>query len=449
MSKKVYFVGIEGAGMSALAVLYSNLGYEVLGSDDGDHFYGDNLKKNGIKVFDSYNAGNLPDDVSEVVYSTALGEDNVEIIEAKSRKVKLESYPKALANLFNKKMGIAVCGTHGKTTTTAMLSLVLDKLDLRPMAIVGSKVADWDGNSLSGDGGYFVIEADEYQNKLSYYNPWSVILTSVDYDHPDFFKTPEDYKKSFSDFVKKIPKHGNLIYFNDSRNVVDVADHVKCSQVSYGFSDGSDYLIKNYKVKEKSFEVLYKEKLLGEFGLKLPGRHNALNATAGIAFCHQLKLDLDIVKKVLKNFRGTARRFERVGKKNDAILIDDYAHHPEEVRATLKTAKEFFPDKNIIAVFHPHTFTRTEALIDDFAQSFGDANNVIVIDIFGSSRESAGKVHSRDLVEAINQCDPRKARYIATIEEVTDALNNSIGENDVVISMGAGDVWRVTHELAK
>ena len=448
--KTIYFIGIEGAGTSALAVMYKKLGYELLGSDDGDHFYADALKKNKIRVFGSYSEKNLPDKIYKIVYSTCIANNNSEFQEAQKRSLEVKSYPEALAELFNKKIGIAVCGTHGKTTTTAMLAFTLDNLKFSPNAIVGSKVIDWKGNSLTGDGDYFVIEADEYQNKLIHYEPWSVILTSVDYDHPDFYKTPEDYKKAFSDFVKKIPKYGNLIYYNDNRDVVDVADKAKCSKYGYGFTDESDYIIKIKRNKlPQIFEVFCKDKSLGEFKIKFPGHHNALNATAAIALCHKLGLNMNGVREALALFRGTVRRFEKVGNKNGAILIDDYAHHPEEVKVALKTAKEIFPGKNIVTIFHPHSFTRTEALLEDFAHSFNDANELIVLDIYGSAREDSGNIHSQDLVDLVNKYNPRKAKYIPDIDGAIERLENSIGENDVIISMGAGDVWQVTHKLAK
>jgi len=321
---------------------------------------------------------------------------------------------------------------------------------LDPSAIVGSRVIEWKANSLTGKGEYFVIEADEYQNKLRHYNPWSVILTSVDYDHPDFYNTFDEYKKAFSDFVEKVPKHGQLFYCNDNRDVVDVAEKAKCRKYSYGFSNESDYVV---KIKENKllqrFEVFYQEESLGDFEIKFPGRHNALNATAVIAFCHEFGLETDLVRDALASFKGTARRFERVGERKGAVLIDDYAHHPEEIKVTLEAVKEIFPSKNIITVFHPHSFSRTEALIEDFSHSFGDTSKLIVLDIYGSARESSGRVTSKDLVDLVNKYSPRKAEHIPSIKEAIEFLESSIGENDVIVSMGAGDVWQVTHKLAK
>ncbi len=456
-SKKIYIISIEGAGTSALAVIYKNLGYIVMGSDNGDHFYKDILTRNGIEVFDSYEAKNIPNDVDKVVYSTCVGQDNPEFQESIRRGIPIFSYPEALAEIFNQKMGIAVCGTHGKTTTTAMLATTFKELGLKPSALVGSKVKDWKGNSLAGSGDYFIIEADEYQNKLKNYNPWAVILTSVDFDHPDFYKTFDDYKQAFIDFVKKIPRHGFLVYCNDDSDVVEIAKQASCQKISYGFSEGSlckienfEFQINNFQINNsigQSFEVFYKDGLLGKFKISLPGRHNVLNATAVIALCHKFNLNSLRIADALKTFKGTVRRFEYIGESQGAILIDDYAHHPEEIKTTLKTARNIFPQKNIITIFHPHSFSRTEALLTDFSQSFDNCNEVIILDIYGSAREASGNVSSRDLVRLINRHDSQKSQYIPTIEEVIEVLKTKIGENDLVISMGAGDVWRVTHEL--
>lgn len=457
MKQKIYIISIEGAGTSALAVIYKNLGHVVLGSDNGDHFYRDILSRNGIEVFDVYDAQNIPNDVSKVVYSTCVGQDNPELQESIKRGIPTLNYPEALAEIFNQKMGIAVCGTHGKTTTTAMLATTFKELGLKPSALVGSKVKDWKGNSLAGSGDYFIIEADEYQNKLKSYNPWSVILTSVDFDHPDFYKTFDDYKQAFIDFVKKIPRHGFLVYCNDDSDVVEIANQASCQKISYGFSEGSmckienfEFQINNFQINNsvgQSFEVFYKDGVLGKFKISLPGRHNVLNATAVIALCHKFNLNSLRIADALKTFQGTVRRFEYIGESQGAILIDDYAHHPEEIKTTLKTARNIFPQKNIITIFHPHSFSRTEALLTDFSQSFDNSNEVIILDIYGSARETSGNVSSRDLVRLINRHDPQKSQYIPTIEEAIETLRDKISENDLVISMGAGDVWRVTHGL--
>ncbi|MFC1756373.1 UDP-N-acetylmuramate--L-alanine ligase [Patescibacteria group bacterium] len=447
--KKAYFIGIKGSGMTAVAEILKNHGIEVSGSDISEKFFTDAvLRTNNINFSEYFSADNIPNDADLIIYSTAYSEkNNPEIIEARKRNVPILSYPEALGKLFEEKLGIAVCGTHGKTTTSAMLAESLKSAGVDPSAIVGSKVIGWQGSSLAGNGEYFVAEADEYQNKLQYYNPLGAVLTSVDWDHPDFFPTVQEYEKTFADFVAKIPMHGFLIFSGDDADAERISKSANCTVLSYGFSENSDYRIE--KKEKKSFEIFFDSESLGEFKINQLGKHNIQNAAAAISVCHKLKLDLDKVREALKNFQGTSRRFEYIGERNGAILIDDYAHHPAEIKVTLKAAREKYPEKNIWTIFHPHTFTRTKALLEDFAQSFDDANNVIIIDIYGSAREEQGGVSSKELVDLINKYNHDKAEYIPDIRRVIDFLGNKIGENDVVISMGAGDVWRVVDKLKK
>ncbi len=459
--KKAYLIGIKGAGMAAVAEILHGRGVKVSGSDTSEKFFTDEiLGKNNIKYFEKFSTDNLPADADIILYATCYGEDNnVELAEARKRNLNILSYPEILGELFKEKMGIAVCGTHGKTTTTALLAECLRVAGIDPGAIVGSKVIQWQGSSLAGNGKYFVAEADEYQNKLQYYNPFAVILTNVDWDHPDYFPTFTEYKKVFADFVARIPKHGFLTIWGDSTDTLDISRQARCEILSYGFSEDCDYTIFNFQFSIfneilnsndqnfQKFDLKFKEKSLGTFEIKLVGKHNVLNAAAAVAVCHKLGVDMEKVREALKNFQGTARRFEYIGERNGAILIDDYAHHPEEIKATLKAAREIYPEKNIITVFHPHTFTRTKAFLQEFAQSFNDADQAIIIDIYGSAREVQGGVSSKELVNLINRYDRDKAKYIPTINEVMECLKDKIGAGDVVISMGAGDVWRVVSQL--
>ncbi|HBO16852.1 MAG: UDP-N-acetylmuramate-L-alanine ligase [Candidatus Moranbacteria bacterium GW2011_GWE2_35_2-] len=450
---KIYIIGIEGAGTSALAEMYFDLGYAVSGSDNGDHFYRTSLSKKGIEVFDEYSAKNIANEIDLVVFSTSIKDDNPEIIEARKKDLRMLSYPEALAELFNQKLGIAVCGTHGKTTTTAIIAHILNEIGQDPSAVVGSRVLNWGGNSISGKGDYFIIEADEYQNKLKYYDPYAVVLTSVDWDHPDFYPTELQYRQVFSNFVSRIPRHGFLVVYGDSAVAGNIALSAVCKISTYGFLEGNDFRIMNKKPwneekKMRNFSIIHKKKTIREFEIGLPGDYNLLNAAAAISVCYRLNLNMKEVANALRSFKGTARRFEYIGKKNGAILIDDYAHHPEEIKAMLKSARGLYDKKNIIALFHPHSFTRTEALLPDFAQSFDDADNVFVLDIYGSAREEKGNISSQNLVDQINRYFPEKAKLIPTIPEAVEFFKDKLSSKDVLISIGAGDVWKVTHELA-
>ncbi|MCX6761347.1 MAG: UDP-N-acetylmuramate--L-alanine ligase [Candidatus Moranbacteria bacterium] len=456
--KKVYVIGIKGSGVVGVVEILKSRGIEVTGSDTTEKFFTDEvLKKNQIQYTEGFSVENIPADADLVIYSTSYNVgNNVEFQEVMKRKIPMISYPEILAQLFNEKYGIAICGTHGKTTTSAWLANTLKDLGADPSAAIGSRVKNWEGNALTGAGEFFVLEADEYQNKLARYNPNAVILTSCDYDHPDFFPDFEEYKKVFKDFVVRIPKTGFLVVCGDATATLEVASSATCAVLTYGFSDDCNYRIANLELKKaegvipsQTFEVMQGEKSLGNFEIGLFGKHNALNAAAVIAVCHKLNFSAEKIQAALKNFQGTARRFELIGERNGAILIDDYGHHPDEIRATLKAARELYAEKNIWAVFHPHTFTRTKALLSEFSQSFSDADKVIILDIYGSAREAQGGVHSKDLVDLVNKYDRGKAEYIATIDETVEFLGGKIGGDDVVIAIGAGNVWEVVSKLSE
>ncbi len=467
--KKVYCIGIKGAGITAVAEILKARGIEISGSDTSEVFYTDAiLKRAGIAFFETFEAEHVPNDADVVVFSTAYSaETNIELKTASEKKITLLSYPEMLGLLFAEKMGLAVCGTHGKTTTSAILAQALLVAGADPSAIVGSQVLDWGSSALSGQGQYFVAESDEYQNKLKFYEPWSAILTSVDWDHPDFFPDFESYKKVFKDFVVKIPKAGHLVVWGDSVDTLEVAKAANCQVATYGFGEDNEYRVMEHgawdakrgaqnvepKMQDAEnkmtqvFEVFFREKSLGIFRTPLAGKHNVLNCTSVIALCHKLGIDLEKVGLALQEFKGTSRRFEQIGTFKNAILIDDYAHHPDEIKATLSGARQRYGDQKIWTVFHPHTFTRTKALLQEFAQSFDDTDRVVVIDIYGSAREQQGGVSSAQLVALINKYNHDKAEHIATIEQAVEYLKQHAGEFEVLITMGAGDVWKVAQKL--
>jgi len=449
--KKIYFIGIKGSGIVALVEIFQRRGFEVAGSDTKEKFFTDEIlkKKLFVKYYEGFDAKHITGDVDLVVYSTAYNEkNNEEFKAAKYKMIPMVSYPEMLAQLFNEKYGIAVCGTHGKTTTTAMLAEIFRVAGLDPTAVVGSLVRQWRGSALVGRSEFMIIEADEYQNKIEMYNPQAAILTSADWDHPDFFPTFEEYKNTFAKFVAKIPRHGFLVVCGDRSETLEIAKNAKCKVISYGFDKDADIKINNYELREgkQFFSLSAREKKLGNFEIMLPGAHNVLNAAAAIAMSHQFNAKTEKIREALANFDGTSRRFEYIGQRNGAILIDDYGHHPEEIKATLRAAREFFPKRRIWCVFHPHTFTRTKALLSEFSQSFEDADRVIVLDIYGSAREVQGGVHSNDLVELAKKYH-RNIEYISTINEAIEHLRDKINKEDLVIAMGAGNVWEVAEGL--
>jgi UDP-N-acetylmuramate--alanine ligase len=468
--RKAHLIGVKGAGMTALAEVFSARGVTVTGSDTAEVFFTDEvLRRSGIVPIEGFDGKNIPSDVDLIVYSTAYGaHNNPELKEALERSAgtdehasRTASYPETVGEIMRGTLGLTVCGTHGKTTTSALLAEVLRAAGEDPLAIIGSRITQWGGNALAGQGKYFVLEADEYQNKLRHYAPFGAILTSVDWDHPDFFPDFSSYRKAFSDAVARIPHQGVLVAWGDSANVLDTIDGARCHRLTYGFLEGNDFRVVNYTPMsdfvqdgaylslKQMFEVLHGDESLGVFALQLAGRHNALNAAAVIALCAFLKIDAERIREGLKHFAGTSRRFEYVGEFHGAALYDDYAHHPEEIKATLRAFRDVYPTRRLLTVFHPHTFTRTKALLTEFAQSFDDADVVYVVDIYGSAREVQGGVSSRELVDLINSYQRGKATYIPTIAEVTEELRARIAPGDVVSTLGAGNVWEVVHNLVK
>ena len=451
---RVHMIGIKGAGMAALAEILSGRSLLVGGSDTHEHFFTDEvLRRRGIRFTEGFSPKNIPDDADCIIYSTAYTpENNEEIAAAYARAATSDicvvSYPEAVGELTRERLSILVSGTHGKTTTSALLAETLKALHADPLALVGSSISSWGGNALLGSGKYFVLEADEYQNKLRHYEPWSVILTSLDWDHPDFFPDMQSYAETFRALLRRIPPHGFLIFCGDSASVADVVSVSRAQKRSYGFLPENDIRIVDYEPLlegsfHQQFHLFEGEHDLGLFRLRLAGKHNAQNAAAVAALLLALKFDVDDIRRGMEHFFGTARRFERVGEYRGAPVYDDYAHHPEEIRATLAAFRELFPTRNIIAVFHPHTFSRTKALLEDFAQSFDAADRVIVLDIYGSARETAGGVSSADLVALMNRYRREQALHIPTPEAVIETLKESLGPDDLVVTLGAGDVWRV------
>lgn len=453
-AKRVHMIGIKGAGMAALAEILVGRGLLVGGSDTSEHFFTDEvLRRRGIRFAEGFSPDNIPHDADLIIYSTAYTpEGNVELaaamIRSKASSMRVMSYPEAVGELTRERLSILVSGTHGKTTTSALLAETLKAVHADPLSLVGSAIASWGGNALLGEGEYFVLEADEYQNKFRYYEPWSVILTSLDWDHPDFFPDVVSYVETFRALLRRIPSHGFLVFWGDSAAVLDVAKSSRAQKRSYGFLPENDIRIVDYEpLREgpfhQQFHLFEGERDLGCFRLRLAGKHNAQNAAAVVTLLLALKFDIEEIRRGMEHFFGTARRFEHVGEYHGALVYDDYAHHPEEIRATLSAFRELFPERNIVAVFHPHTFSRTKALLEDFAQSFDAADRVIVLDIYGSAREVAGGVSSVDLVALMNRYRHNQAVNIPTIEEAIEALRDSLGKDDLVVTLGAGDVWRV------
>ncbi len=409
-ARHCYFIGIKGVGMTALAEIVHAWGKRVSGSDTAEHFFTDDvLCARGIAVAEGFSPRNVPSDTDLIIASTAYTDTHPEIAAARARGLPVLTYPEAVGELLNGKYGIAVSGSHGKTTTTALLGHVMIEAGLDPTVLVGSTALNWGGNARIGTSEYVVIEADEYQNKFRFYHPRGLIITNIDWDHPDFFPTQESYEKVFADFRESV-------------------------------AQGGGWVIDEFQISNFKFQIPPPLALIGEHN-----RHNT--AQVYQAAVHHLGISEEVFWKAVATFRGTKRRFEIKGTTTTgALVIDDYGHHPTEIRATLAGARARYPEKRIIAVFHPHTYTRTKQYLTDFIASFDEADFVLVLDIYGSAREQQGGVHARDVVEGL-RARGRVVEYTGTIADTVAFLVPRLTAHDLVLTIGAGDVWKVADGL--
>ncbi|MEI6378389.1 MAG: UDP-N-acetylmuramate--L-alanine ligase [Candidatus Falkowbacteria bacterium] len=445
--KLAYFIGIKGVGMTMLAEFLANLGVQIAGSDVDEPFITDAvIAKIGARVNIGFKAENIPADADLIIYSTAYNDNNPEVAAAKASGRMTLTYAEAMAKVFNYRYGIAVCGSHGKTTVTAWLGYVLDKAGLKPSVMVGSTVPQFGGAGLYGESDYLVIEADEYQNKLQYFEPKAVLLNNIDFDHPDFYPDLASYEDVFAKFVAKIPVKGWLVANFSDQTIKRVAVGLKCRVVSYGLADsGADLVASELAVQagKQYFRVTMNGDDLGVFNCQLVGQHNVLNAMAVIAAALELGVELLALRQALADFSGTTRRLEFRGEYQGARLYDDYAHHPTEIKATISALRDLFPERKLVVVFHPHTFTRTKALFADFAAALSLVDRLALLDIFGSAREQQGGVSSTELLEAVHRLKPElPAELVSTVGEVPAWLKANLQGGEIVVLMGAGDIFR-------
>ncbi len=441
--KRVYLIGIKGTGMSSLAVILKKLGYAVSGSDTAEKFFTESqLRQNHIGFREEFRANNLLHGQPElVIFSTAYNDRHPEIVQAKKLGLPLLSYPEAIGWLISQwPISVAVSGSHGKTTTTSMLGTIIE--NDRPTLTLTDTVDNQLKNKARHPR-YFVFEADEYQNKFQHYRPRHFVLTNIDFDHPDFFKNARRYRQIFQDFSAKILRAGGtILYGHDSLPARLIFKNLKGSVESFGFGRQADYQITHVNASFSRFSVFHKNKEILDISLTVYGRHNILNATAAAIMAWQLGLPPKIIQTALKKFKGVKRRMEIIPSKK-YLLMDDYAHHPTEIQATLSAVRHRYPHKKIVAVFHPHTFTRTQTFLKNFGRSFQKADKVIVLDIYGSARETQGRIHARDVVREIEKNGP-SAAYQPTIKDAAAYIKKNIPRHSLIITIGAGDVWKLT-----
>ena len=442
--RHIHFVGIGGAGMSGIAELLVNLGYTVSGSDQRRSDTIERLERLGAKVFIGHDAAHL-EGVHVLVYSSAVDRDNVEVAAARQHQIPVIRRAEMLAELMRLKYGIAVAGTHGKTTTTSMVGSVLAEGRLDPTIVVGGRVLSLGANVRLGQGDYLVAEADESDGSFLKLAPTVAVVTTVDAEHLDHYRTLDAIRDAFVAFLNKVPFYGAAIVCLDQPNIQLLLPRVETRVITYGLESGADLVARRLTLEgiTSRFEVVHRGTVLGECRLRVPGHHNVANALAAIAVGLDLDIPFATIQKALAEFAGVQRRFQIRGKVAGVMVVDDYGHHPAEIRATLAAAKAGF-DGRVVTVFQPHRYTRTLHLRDEFVTAFNQADVLVVMDIYAAGEAPIAGVDAADLAERIRAHGHRNVTYFGGDRaRLLDFLCEITRPGDLVLTMGAGDVGRL------
>ena len=444
-NKPIYFIGIGGISMSALAVILNSDGFCVRGSDFKESEVTRDLESKGIEVVIGHRAENVKDP-SLCVYTAAIKEDNPELIEARSLGIPVIERAVLVGAIMKRyKNAIAVSGTHGKTTTTSMVTEILLAADLDPTVLVGGMLSSIGGNLRDGGRDYLVTEACEYCRSFLKFSPTLSIILNVEEDHLDYFKDINDIIECFSDFASLIPDDGAVVVNFDDEEAIKSVEGLSKKVISFGIDNKeADYRAENISYSAEGcgiFDVIRNGEKIMNVELSVPGEHNIKNALSAIAAAEFLGISYQDIKKGLSAFCGTGRRFERKGKVKDAYLIDDYAHHPTEIKATLGAAQNV-GNGRVFCIFQPHTYTRSYKLKDEFAQSFKLCHEVIFADIYAAREKDTGLISSKDLADAVNGVSSN-AKYLGDFDSICEYIKKEMKPDDVIITMGAGDIFKV------
>lgn len=450
--KKIHFIGIGGIGVSAMARILSFQGKIISGSDLVPSSITNDLKNLGFKIYiGKHKAENIKNDVDLVVHTVAVEPKNPEILQAKKLKIHTMTYPELLGELSHDKFSICIAGTHGKTTTTSMVSLILEKAGFDPTCIIGSNIEAFRGNARLGKSKFLVLEADEYKAAFLNYHPDIIIITNIEYEHPDCYKNLDDVISTFEKFIKKLPKNGFLIANADDSNVIKLIKKANSNVITYGINaQNPDIVATNIDIIQglPRFNIKWNEQKIESIKLKIPGIHNVSNALAATTLGLTLKIKPEIIKKTLSTFPGAWRRFELKGKIAGITIIDDYAHHPTEVKVTLKACRQKFPKQKIICVFQPHHKKRFQELFNEFVKSFEDVDEIIIPDVYevaGREKEEI-KISSKDLVQKL-KARGKNAKYIPCFAKIVKYLAKTLEKDNIVITMGAGNITTLGPKL--
>ena len=447
--KHIHFVGIGGAGMSGIAELLINIGYEVSGSDLKPSKTTDRLASLGARIMIGHKAANAQD-AHVVVYSSAVKESNPELVYAREHNVPVIARAEMLAELMRVKYAVAIAGSHGKTTTTSLVSVVLASGGLDPTSVVGGRVNIFGSNAKLGQSEYLVAEADESDGSFLKLTPTIAIVTNVDPEHLDYYRTFDNEKDAFVEFINKVPFYGLAILCLDEENVASIMPRLRVRRMTYGLSAQAD--VRGYDVVnragESDFSVMYKGGRYGAFTVHMPGIHNVYNALASIAAGIELEIEPEKIREGINGFTGVERRFQIKADINDIIVVDDYGHHPKEIKATLAGAKAGW-NRRLVVVFQPHRYTRTKLLFNDFLTAFYQADVLIITDIYSAGEEPIEGVDAYGLYSRMKDMGYKDVRYIRDKAKIVDELERTVVPGDMVITQGAGDVLTVGDELIK
>ncbi len=439
--KRLYFIGAGGAGMSGIAEILLNLGYQVSGSDATPSEITEYLESKGMVIHPAHAADNIKD-VDVVVISSAISEANPEVKEARRLGIPVIKRAEMLGELMRLKFSIGVAGTHGKTTTTSMIGRILQQANLKPTLIVGGVVAELGTGASLGEGDYLVAEADEYDKSFLAMFPSMAVVLNVEPDHLECYDGVEDLKNSFLTYINRVPFYGSAIISADDPNTAMFRGRITRPFATFGFSVGSDYRGVDIQLgpMRTTFAVYHHQDLLGEIILRVPGRHNVANALAAIATARELDVPFVAIADALRTFRGVGRRFELIGEENNILVFDDYAHHPTEIAATLAAARDCYPDRRLIVIFQPHLFTRTQYFVKEFAQVLSRADQCILTDIYPARELPIEGVTSDRIREEAERQGHHNFTYVGVKENAIEHVLSIARPGDLIITQGAGSI---------
>ncbi len=443
--QRIHFVGIGGIGMSGIAEVLLTLGYKVSGSDLKGSAVTERLAHLGAIIFEGHRAENITS-AEVVVTSSAISRGNPEVTAARAQHIPVIQRAEMLAELMRLKYGIAIAGMHGKTTTTSMVAAVLAAGGLDPTVVVGGRVDAMGSNARLGKSQYLVAEADESDRSFLKLSPILAVVTNIDREHMDCYRDMADVEQAFIDFVDRVPFYGMVVLCNEDDRLRALLPRLARRAITYGQRGDSDFRILGSEIQCGSanrhyshFNVQYRGRSLGDFHLQVPGTHNVLNATAAVAVGVGLDVDPDRIREALENFRGVDRRFQLKGRVGNISVIDDYGHHPTEIRATLAAARQCGP-RRIHVVFQPHRYTRTRDLLEEFGVAFSDADNVLVLDIYAASEPPIPGITGEQVAETLQRVGGKNAQYAASFDEAANALAAVANDGDMILTLGAGNV---------